>query len=161
MSPGAPAGPELRDIHLPAAPSWWPPAPGWWILAIVVVLLILFALYKLQKVYRRRRRNQRALAELNRCIAAAGSNASTLAAALSQFLRRMALRESATAAALTDERWLAWLDARIGGDEFAKGIGRVLLDAPYRPAATFDTTALIGLVRRWTRHALATERASA
>ncbi|MBP6325901.1 MAG: DUF4381 domain-containing protein, partial [Dokdonella sp.] len=23
-------GPQLRDIHLPPDPSWWPPAPGWW-----------------------------------------------------------------------------------------------------------------------------------
>ena len=161
MSPGAPAGPQLRDIHLPAAPSWWPPAPGWWILAVVAVLVILLALYRLQKMRRRRRRNQRALAELNRCIAAAGSNATALAAALSQFLRRMALRESPGAAALPDERWLAWLDARIGGEEFSRCVGRALLDAPYRPAATYDTPALIALVRRWTRHALATESARA
>jgi len=24
---------QLRDIHLPEAPGWWPPAPGWWLLA--------------------------------------------------------------------------------------------------------------------------------
>ena len=33
----APAGPDLRDIHLPPAPSWWPPAPGWWLLAFVLL----------------------------------------------------------------------------------------------------------------------------
>jgi hypothetical protein len=157
MSPDASAGPQLRDIHLPAEPSWWPPAPGWWILGALLALFVLFALYKLTQLRRRRRRKQRALAELNRCIVEGGSNPVALAAGLSQFLRRMALRESAAAAALSDARWLAWLDARTGGDEFANGVGRVLLDAPYRPVATYDAPALIALVRRWTRIALATE----
>ena len=36
----APSGPDLRDIHLPPAPSWWPPAPGWWLLALVLLIAI-------------------------------------------------------------------------------------------------------------------------
>ena len=34
--PAPPPGPQLRDIHLPPAPSWWPPAPGWWVLAALL-----------------------------------------------------------------------------------------------------------------------------
>ncbi|MEM7194830.1 MAG: DUF4381 domain-containing protein [Pseudomonadota bacterium] len=26
---------QLRDIHLPASPGWWPPAPGWWVIALL------------------------------------------------------------------------------------------------------------------------------
>ena len=43
--------PQLRDIHLPAEPSWWPPAPGWWLLLGVVIAAAALSVY-----WRRRRR---------------------------------------------------------------------------------------------------------
>ena len=30
----------LRDVHVPAAPSLWPPAPGWWLVAAAVLAII-------------------------------------------------------------------------------------------------------------------------
>jgi uncharacterized protein DUF4381 len=150
-------GPELHDIHLPPAPSWWPPAPGWWILALIIIFCIIFAFVKLLRIQRKRRAKKAVLAELNRCIEQSRDDAACLAAALSQFLRRMALRDMPAAAAFTDERWLAYLDSRLAGDEFTHGVGRVLLDAPFRPSQAYDTRALIALVRRWTRHTLDTE----
>ncbi|HMM26605.1 MAG TPA: DUF4381 domain-containing protein, partial [Pseudoxanthomonas mexicana] len=46
----------LRDVHVPPAPSLWPPAPGWWLLAGVVVLMLLgIAAWR----WHRRRRLQR------------------------------------------------------------------------------------------------------
>jgi hypothetical protein len=107
---------------------------------------------------RRRRRRRLVLAELDHAIADAGASSAALAAALSQFLRRMTLRDSPAAAALPPERWLAYLDAAIGEDSFSNGIGRVLLDAPFRAAAQFDAPALVALVRRWTRNVLDAER---
>jgi len=156
MNPAS--GPQLRDIHLPPPPAWWPPAPGWWMLAALLAMLLGFALYKFVQRRRRQAARRLALAELDRCIAAAGSNAAALAAALSHFLRRMALREAPAAAAFSDERWLAWLDARLGGEDFSRGVGRVLLDAPFNPAVAFDSAALTALVRRWTRVALTAQQ---
>ena len=152
-----PAGPTLRDIHLPAPPGWWPPAPGWWLLAILLVLCCILAFVKMRKMLARARIRKTVLAELDRCIDDAHGDPALLAAALSQFLRRMALRDTPAAAAFTDERWLGYLDSRTAGDEFARGVGRVLLDAPFRAAHTYDVPALIALVRRWTRNALTTE----
>jgi len=70
------------------------------------------------------------------------------------FLRRLALRD-AHAAAYTGERWLEYLDACGGGEDFRSGIGRVLIDAPFRAHCEYDSVALIALVRRFVRNALA------
>ena len=147
-------GPELRDIHLPPAPDWWPPAPGWWIVALLCLLGTVIAFYTLLRALRRRRMRRAVLAELDRCIGSAGNDPAVLAAALSQFLRRMALRDEPAAVALHGDAWLRWLDAHGRTDGFSRGIGRVLLDAPYRTSPSFDGEALTELVRQWTRRAL-------
>ena len=33
---------QLRDIHEPALPGWWPMAYGWWILLVVVACTLIF-----------------------------------------------------------------------------------------------------------------------
>ena len=151
------AGPILRDIHLPPPPGWWPPAPGWWLLAILIILCCILAFARVRKMHRRARIRKAVLAELDRCIDNARDDPALLAASLSQFLRRMALRDNPAAAAFTDERWLGYLDSRAVDAEFSRGVGRVLLDAPFGATQAYDVPALIALVRRWTRNALATE----
>ena len=54
---------ELRDLHLPAAVSPWPPAPGWWILLALIVLLIVVAGYILAHYSDSRKYRRKALAE--------------------------------------------------------------------------------------------------
>jgi hypothetical protein len=152
MNPAS--GPELHDIHLPAAPGWWPPAPGWWIVAAVVLAAIVYLCVKVY-LYTKRRRLQRAImGEFDRCVASGNNDPAQLAACLSQFLRRLALRIAPQAAAYRDEQWMAYLDEQAGTDQFSRGIGRALLEAPYDPHATYDSFALISLVRRLTRNVL-------
>jgi hypothetical protein len=44
---------QLRDIHLPQPPGWWPPAPGWWLLAALAVAALWWIFLRLRA--RRRR----------------------------------------------------------------------------------------------------------
>jgi len=154
-------GPALRDIHLPPSPDWWPPAPGWWLLAILCIACAVWLIVVTRKRRRKQRWRRDVLAEFDRCVEAAKGQPAALAAALSQFLRRMTLRRDAPAAALADERWLTYLDAQAQTDEFTRGVGRVLIEAPFRPSADYDAAALVALVRRWVRGALAEEAARA
>jgi hypothetical protein len=137
----------LRDIHLPDPVGWWPPAPGWWLLA-VSALLLAAGLWWLLYRYRRGRFRRLALAELDRL---AELPTAELAAGLSQLLRRAALCHfpRRDCAGLSGVYWLDFLDRPFTDRPFADGIGRCLLDAPYRPEADFDRGELIDLCRRW------------
>jgi hypothetical protein len=153
-------GPVLRDIHVPADPSWWPPAPGWWLLAALAVVVTLVVVRRLSAANRARNWRRRIVAELDPI---ASRHADTpddarLAGELSVLLRRAARVLDPSSPALRGEAWLRFLDARLGGDDFERGVGRVLLDAPWRKTARFDASALVALVRRWVEHAFARER---
>ncbi|MBS0590749.1 MAG: DUF4381 domain-containing protein [Proteobacteria bacterium] len=141
-------GLALRDIHVPAPPSWWPPAPGWWLVTLLAVVLGGFVFLRLRARWRRRRRRRLLLAEFEHVISSAGDDQPLLAAAMSAFLRRLAMRKAPAVAALSGDAWLDHLDAQFGGEEFSKGVGRALIDAPFRAHAQFDAPALIALARR-------------
>ena len=156
----------LRDIHLPPPPPWRPPAPGWWLLAALLVLALVLAVRALLR-WRARRRWQRALhRELDRIAADPRLRGDPVAlfAALSLLLRRATRLLDPAAAALAGEAWLAFLDrqlpaARRADAPFSLGAGRLLAEAPWRPAgardlAEADMPALLALVRAWLTAAL-------
>lgn len=116
----------LRDVHVPPAPSLWPPAPGWWLLAAVALL----AIAVVWVILHRRRRRLRAWSELFEH--ACHGEPSRQAAAVSELLRRAARRTDAVADRLQGEAWLEFLDGSGKRADFSKGAGRLLLEGGYR-----------------------------
>lgn len=116
----------LRDVHVPPAPSLWPPAPGWWLVIGVVALVLVFGAILLWRRRRRLRTWQRMFDE-----ASLAPQPALQAAAISELLRRAARRVDAKADRLHGEEWLRFLDGKQGTD-FSRGPGRVLLDGGYR-----------------------------
>ncbi len=155
MNPtAAPQALALRDIHLPGAPSLWPPAPGWWVLAVLLLALIAWGVRVL--LLRRRIRHQRrlvfdALATLQSGLA--GERSPAQLAAIGELLRRLALARypRSEVASLSGGAWLRFLDDTGGQGRFSDGPGRVLADGPYRRhlPPDLDADGLAALVRNW------------
>src|SRR5690606_17968285 len=106
---------QLRDIHLPDMPGFWPPAPGWWILAAVVLMALTTAWWlrrrrRRQQAYRRQARLalKRAWAE---CLSSKDTNRYTHR--LGQILRRTAIAAypQHKVGSLTGSQWLQFLNA--------------------------------------------------
>lgn len=154
-SPGQALGDslELRDIHLPAEPGFWPPAPGWWLLALLVLAVLALVGHRGWRELRRRRRRQRILSELDQ-LHDAGLQGPALVAAVSALLKRVALSRypRAEVAALTGDAWLAFLDRSGGEGRFAEGAGQVLAEGAYAPETRgIDEPALLAIARDWLR----------
>jgi len=128
MSPELP----LRDIHLPAEPSWWPPAPGWWLLAVVVLAAACFSVIRLRGRQRHRRFRRAVLAEVDRIWErhVADDSGAAIVGEWSALLRRACLRYRPALASCSGEAWPAALG--IGADS-DHSLRLLLVEAPYRP----------------------------
>ena len=125
----------LRDVHLPAYPSWWPLPLGWWlVLGVVALVAVLLWAWRAQ----RRRRERRWLQLFDGAVDSAEAGAGQVAA-MAELLRRAARRRQAGAELLQGEAWLEFLDAP-GSRAFSEGDGRLLLDGGYR--RTLDPAAV-------------------
>ena len=134
----------LRDVHLPASPSWWPPAPGWWWLGAAIALVLLaWAGARAWRAWRRRR-------WLRWFDAGSGQGTPPeRLAEVSALLRRAARRQQPGAELLQGEAWLRFLDGPRRRD-FSAGAGRVLLDGAFRPqlqAEAFDAVRALARAR--------------
>lgn len=148
---------QLRDIHVPELPAWWPPAPGWWILAALVLAAVAAALWAWRRHYQQRAYRRQAVQELEQAWAelVADADASRYAQGLNRILRRTALvaypREQV--AALTGVEWQGFLDASspdsIKG-EFLGPRGELLVSLSYRPfQSSPDLQPLQALALAW------------
>lgn len=140
---------RLADIVVPPPVPWWPPAPGWWIVgAGLLATLAILALVSVRR-YRRNAYRRAALAELAAipAVDAAG------AVAISAILKRAALvaYPRAEVAALTGDKWLAFLDRSAATRDFTDGPAAGLARAAYGGAPGQGGDALAA-ARRWVKH---------
>ena len=133
----------LRDIHLPAEVGVWPLAPGWWLFFSLLVV----AFFLGWRYWQGRRLRRLVLARLEQLTELPDAE---LATALSRLLRQAVICHfPQDYAGLIGQEWLDFLDRPFNDHPFTQGVGRSLLDAPYRHDAQIDRQALVALCRRW------------
>lgn len=142
----------LRDIHLPAGVSGWPPAPGWWLL-LALLIMIGMAVWAVRHKRQRRRLRKRAMAELQRIEQAFAEhqNAQRLAGDCSVLLRRVCISRYPRheVAGLTGRAWLEFLNRHGKTSPFDDEAAAVLLQAPYQKDFSGNPQALLDACRNW------------
>ena len=146
--------PQLKDIHLPGDPSIWPLALGWWILLVMLAGLFIWFVLKLKK-YLNTQKHKRMLleefAQLEQKLKTAPNK--THITETNIFLRRLALAyyPNKKVASLTGNDWLSFLDESGNTQNFSKGAGHILIDAPYRSGEleNYNSDEFIPLIRNW------------
>lgn len=129
---------QLRDVHLPDTPAWWPPAPGWWIVAVLVILLLVLLIRTILQRRRRTAPRRAALRELDACFQAWTAGTRTAADCINDcnaLLKRLWVHvDGAThVAALSGDAWLAYLNQRSASLQFTDGAGRLLGNQRFSP----------------------------
>lgn len=145
---------QLKDIHLPEAPDIWPLALGWWILLVMLLGLVFWFILVVKKyinIQRHKRMLFDELAQLERKLKSSPNK--THVAETNVLLRRLALAyyPNEKVASLTGSNWLKFLDKSGNTENFSKGAGRILIDAPYRSGEleNYNGDEFIPLIRSW------------
>ncbi len=145
---------QLRDIHLPMDPEWWPPAPGWWILALIAVAVLVYGVWRLIARWRRFRPARQAQAlylEVYAAYAGGGMATDQYLHLTNEVLKRFVVYGIGHTAAKPEsgEGWLHYLDERYGETAFTQGPGRWLGNDRFRRDVETDVNDLHMHLRRF------------
>ena len=130
---------QLRDIHEPALPGWWPMAYGWWILLVVIActLILLGWFYwrhsRQMKPYRYIRSQAHALVD---AYESKKLNDLEFQDHVNELFKRLLIRveKQAYLYPVHGIRWLEELQLRFNEPAFVQGAGQSLGDARFMRA---------------------------
>lgn len=132
---------NLRDIHEPLPPPFWPPAPGWWILAFLILVLIAVATYLAWRRYRAIERARMPYRVAERELAAAFADYTngrgddrTFADAANAILKRLIAQHENRASTTSFGRdWVEEIVERFDRPDLFQLLDATLGGARYRP----------------------------
>ena len=124
---------QLRDVHAPIDPSWWPPAPGWWVLASALIGCLVWLSWRMWSAWRRGAPLRAARKIHQNYCNALGSGEIDIPTYLhlsNELLKRVLVRgyRQYRFAPLSGDRWLHELDRLSKSDAFTCGPGKALGD---------------------------------
>jgi len=153
MNPAQELLAQLRDIHLPADPSWWPPAPGWWLLGLCLVVLIYLVLGKLLKWYRIAAPSRKFVNALRSLPISDPAKSQQNLRSMSRLARQYAITRygRGRTAGLTGTSWLNFLDQSSASSAFSEGPGKILAEGPYCRPVSHDLEQVRVALEMWAR----------
>ena len=145
-------GLQLRDIHLPADPGFWPLAPGWWLLIVLLLILAYFVIKQVNKI--RQTKHTIGLLQYNLSQLREAFNQHKdkhrLAAEISDLLKRFVrhVLHDSQAIALTGSDWINYLNNKAGSEIFSE-FEQELTQAQYSPNVDYDVSKLVAQVKNF------------
>lgn len=144
---------QLRDVHAPLAPEWWPPAPGWWLLAIAIVATLFFIGRLLWRAHKARRpvRSAQAMIKALRDSHDQGRiDSLQYINESNEVLKRLLVNALGIRhlGATSDEQWLNALDTISNSREFSVGCGKIFGTQRFSPRASAEVEAVDRLLQK-------------
>jgi len=144
---------QLRDIHVPAPPGWWPPAPGWWLVALLLAAAAGWMIWRAFAAWRRRRPFARArelYADVYRRYRRGEIGAREYLDQSNDVVKRVLIHglEEREARRATGEAWLELLDRHLAEPAFTQGSGRLLGNVRFQPRLDLDAAAVHPVLER-------------
>jgi hypothetical protein len=138
---------QLRDVHMPFDPTWWPPAFGWWILLLLVVAAIVWCIMQVQHARARKRPLRQAKDLLETLYAQVNNGSMTPIEFLhagNEVLKRALVPGLGHhhLAGLAGTRWLTALDEITQSTHFTDGPGKILGNERFTKQPQVDANAL-------------------
>ncbi len=145
---------QLRDIHLPTEPSWWPLALGWWlILALLFLTIAVLIIRKLRikshnatSIQTNQPFSVLAYRDLFAAIKKqhqADNHDLKLIQSSSILLRKFCVELSSDSANLTGKAWLEHLNQVFATSHFTQTYKNTLTLGNYAPSVNIDSAAFI------------------
>ena len=135
---------QLRDVHSPLDPAWWPPAPGWWIVALVLLGCLAWLSWQVWRMWRKRAPIRVATREHKQYLNALAEGVISEMDYLhlcNELLKRILVRgyRRYEYAPLSGEAWLTALDDLSETTQFSQGPGQVLGNERFSRVPNLDS----------------------
>ena len=143
---------QLRDIHLPEPPNWWPPAPGWWLLVALTLALLAYLAWRRWRRWQAGAPIRHAAALLDSLWDDYQQDADSVryAHGCNEVLKRLLVGAGLQpdVASASGMAWLQWLDSASASTDFTQGAGQALGEHRFRPQPQVDAAALRDVLAR-------------
>ena len=138
---------QLRDIHLPVEPGWWPPAIGWWIVFFAAIGLMFWLARLRKQVLVRQLPNKLARSALNSIFDQYQQGSASALEYLNgsnELLKRLIVKAQGHSeyASLSGQAWLSALDELSQSNDFTNGPGSALGQQRFSREPQVDVPAL-------------------